>query len=60
VLSRRSSVRAGVAENRSTPIKLLEKLAEDVDVRGEVAGNPSIPIKLLEELARILQTSWIL
>jgi HEAT repeat protein len=46
-------VRAGVAENPNTPIKLLEKLAEDKSpyVRRLVAGNPSTPIKLLEELA---------
>jgi hypothetical protein len=47
-------MRRGVAENPSTPVAVLKKLAEDTneDVRMNVAENPSTPVALLQKLAR--------
>jgi 3-methyladenine DNA glycosylase AlkC len=41
-----------IAENPSTPTKVLEALAKDKYVRFSVAMNPSIPAKVLEALAK--------
>lgn len=46
-------VRQAVAGNPASPIKILEKLAQDwsKSVRSSVASNPSTPVYLLENLA---------
>jgi len=47
-----------VAEDRETPVKILEKLAkDDIDVRRAVAGNYSAPTELLIKL--ISDEAWI-
>jgi len=47
-------VRANVASNPSTPVKILTKLVKDKDkdIRIGVAENPSTPINLLMNLAK--------
>jgi len=52
-MDKNTDVRRGVADNRNTPVSLLEKLATDREdwVRWGVAINENTPISLLEKLA---------